>query len=112
MAAIVAPRGAKPHLPGEVGVWVFILGDMLMFAMFFIVFVYYRAQDVSLFADSQRTLNQHFGAANTFLMLTSSWFVALAVHAARAQAVKYCTRFFLCGLLCGEDPCGDHAHHQ
>lgn len=100
-ASTDAPSGARTHLPGELGVWVFILGDMLMFAAFFVVFVYYRRQDVPLFVHSQCALNQHFGAINTLLMLTSSWFVALAIHSARAHAKKFCSRFFSLALLCG-----------
>ncbi len=96
-----APPGLSPHLPGEPGIWVFVLGDMLIFASLFIVFVYYRGQDVALYAEAQRTLNQHYGALNTFLMLTSSWFVALAIHAARAQRSKSCRQLFMLGMLCG-----------
>lgn len=89
------------HLPGEAGVWVFIAGDMVVFAAFFITFVYYRALDVPLFAEAQLALNQHYGALNTFLMLTSSWFVAGAVQAARNGNLARCQRLLLAGLACG-----------
>ena len=46
--AVSAPAGER--IPGEAGVWVFILGDMVVFALLFAVFVYYRAADVPLFA--------------------------------------------------------------
>lgn len=100
MTSDAAERPA-PHLPGETGVWVFILGDMLMFAAFFIVFVYYRAGDEVLYVESQRALNQHFGALNTFLMLTSSWFVALAMRAARRNLPALCRRLLMGAFLCG-----------
>ena len=98
---IDTPRGASTHLPGETGVWVFIMGDMLMFAGFFVVFVYYRAENVTLYVESQRALNQHLGALNTFLMLTSSWFVALALRAARGGMVGVGRRFIASAFLCG-----------
>ena len=88
-------------MPGEPGVWVFILGDMLIFALFFVVFVYYRAHDVSLYKESQRTLSQGYGAFNTFLMLTSSWFVALAIQAARKNLGKLSPNLFSLAFLCG-----------
>jgi len=89
------------HLPGEPGVWVFIVGDLLMFALFFGAFVYYRAQDPALYIESQATLNQGFGAINTVLLLTSSWFVVGAVQDTRGQrAGQACTRIIL-ALLCG-----------
>ena len=37
------PHGAKTHLPGESGVWLFIIGDLIVFGLFFVVFVYHRA---------------------------------------------------------------------
>lgn len=89
-----------PHLPGEAGVWVFILGDMLMFAAFFIVFLFYRGEDVALFVRSQHTLNQHLGALNTFFMLTSSWCVAVAVETARRARPAGAQRWLLAGMAC------------
>ena len=64
---------AETHLPGEAGVWMFIIGDMLMFSLLFSVFVYYRSDDVALFSTSQQALSQTYGLFNTILMLTSSW---------------------------------------
>ena len=99
--SISARQESLTHLPGEPGVWVFILGDMLMFALFFGVFVHYRAQDPALYLQSQTTLNQSFGAINTMLLLTSSWFVVGAVQDARNQrAGRGCTRIIL-AFLCG-----------
>lgn len=92
---------AEPHLPGEAGVWIFIIGDMLMFSLLFSVFLYYRADDVALFASSQQALNQTYGLFNTILMLTSSWFVALAIHAQRYRLVHLTTRFLIGAVLCG-----------
>jgi len=88
-------------MPGEAGVWMFVIGDMLIFALLFSVFVYYRAQDVPLFAASQLSLNQAYGAFNTLLMLSSSWFVALAVHAAREQRRAWVTKCIGLAFACG-----------
>jgi nitric oxide reductase NorE protein len=76
------------RMPGEEGIWLFVFGDMMMFSLFFIVFLYYRGPNVELFARSQAQMNQTLGVINTFLMLTSSWFVAMAVQAARAGRGK------------------------
>ncbi len=91
----------NPHVPGEVGVWVFILGDMLIFGLFFIVFVYYRGLNVELYAQSQATLNQNYGAINTLFLLASSWFVAMAVDDMRSQTVKRAPTFFVLAMFCG-----------
>ena len=90
------------HLPGEEGIWVFVLGDMLLFSLFFGTFLYYRNEQVALFTQSQLELNQHYGAINTLLLLTSSWFVATAVQLYRKKETALAARLigpaFLCGL--------------
>lgn len=103
MAVADTARGARPlrHLPGEPGVWVFIAGDLVVFALLFAVFVHDRAQDPQLFLRSQGTLNQGYGLINTLLMLSSSWLVALAVLAARAGRPTAAPRLLALALLCG-----------
>jgi len=89
------------RIPGEPGVWVFVFGDLMMFSLLFGVFLYYRGQDVELFARSQVHLNQVLGVVNTFLLLSSSWFVALAVEAARRNLGRVTPVLLLLALACG-----------
>lgn len=70
------------HIPGETGIWVVIVGDMLVFGLMFLTFMYYRRDELTLFRLSQSHLNQTLGLANTLLMITSSLFVSLSVQAA------------------------------
>ena len=88
-------------MPGEVGIWVFILGDMVIFGLFFIVYVYYRGLDLELYRQSQATLNQNYGAINTLFLLASSWFVAMAVDDMRSKTTRLAPRFFVLAMLCG-----------
>jgi nitric oxide reductase NorE protein len=89
------------QLPGEVGIWLFIFGDMLVFSLFFITFMFYRGENLALFQQSQTHLNQTLGVVNTFLMLSSSWFVAMAVQSARKNMGRVTPLLFLCGFGCG-----------
>lgn len=91
----------KKHLPGEEGVWVFIFGDMMIFSLFFLVFLYYRNLDIDLFVSSQALLNQNLGALNTVLLLTSSWFVALGLHAVREARARFAFNAFRLAFVCG-----------
>jgi nitric oxide reductase NorE protein len=75
---------AERHLPGEEGTWIFILGDMTVFALLFGVYVDARAKDPLLFHNQQELLNQNFGAINTLLLLSSSLFVVTAIRALRS----------------------------
>lgn len=102
MSAVLA--GIKPgakHIPGEPGIWVFIGGDMMVFTLFFGVYTWYRAQDVALYTRSQALLHIGYGAINTLLLLTSSLFVALAVHAVRSRIRGVAPTQFALALACG-----------
>jgi nitric oxide reductase NorE protein len=90
-----------PHVPGEVGIWVFIGGDLVLFSLLFFLFLQYRAGEEALFTESQRHLNQALGLVNTLLMLSSSWLVASAVQAARRQQPPIASRCFAAAFACG-----------
>lgn len=91
----------KTHIPGEVGIWLFLAGDMLMFSLLFYIFLDYRAADPILFTESQAQLNQTLGMLNTILMLTSSWLVASGVQAARRNESLVVRRCFQLAIGCG-----------
>ena len=88
-------------VPGEVGIWIFVFGDMLIFTLFFVVFLQARNLDVEMFSASQDLLNRNYGALNTILLLTSSWFVAIAIHAIRNGQSKVARRLLLLAISCG-----------
>ncbi|WAJ43350.1 cytochrome c oxidase subunit 3 family protein [Mycobacterium sp. Aquia_216] len=97
------PLAAKTtkRIPGEAGVWIFILGDICVFAVFFTYYLVQRSKHVEVFDLSQSTLNKNFGAVNTIFLLVSSLFVVLAVRAMRSTerilAQRLVTGAFLCG---------------
>ena len=65
--------------------WFFIIGDLLIFGVYFVAYMIYRGQNQALFLHSQQYLNQGIGATNTVVLLTSSLFVALGTQAARGR---------------------------
>lgn len=91
----------QTDIPGELGVWMFVLGDMCIFALFFAVYLFYRSEDIHVFLSAQQTLNQNFGALNTILLLFSSWFVALAVIDVREQAGKLAPKLLFFAIAYG-----------
>jgi nitric oxide reductase NorE protein len=99
-AAERAPAKQR-RVPGEVGVWVFILGDMTVFAVLFVVYLYYRGKQPHVFQLSQKELHRSFGAINTLLLLTSSLFVITAVRAVRANMRKLSSASIVVALICG-----------
>ncbi|MDP7068779.1 MAG: cytochrome c oxidase subunit 3 [Acidimicrobiales bacterium] len=87
--------------PVEVGVWIFILADMCVFAMYFGVFAWDKHLHPEQFVQGQATLNNGFGALNTIVLLISSYFMASAVHAARAQKIEVYARLIRLTIVCG-----------
>jgi nitric oxide reductase NorE protein len=79
------PARVPGKLPGEEGLWSFIAADMTLFALLFGSFLNERAAAPTVFAASQRLLVPAFAITNTILLLTSSLFAALAVHAERRE---------------------------
>jgi nitric oxide reductase NorE protein len=102
MTAVSAtPTRQEPHVPGELGVWTFITGDLVLFSFLFYLFLQYRSGQLALFTQSQRQLNQTQGLANTLLMLSSSWLVASALRAARRQQLRLATCCMTGAFGCG-----------
>lgn len=103
MSTSAIDTSGKParHLPGEAGIWLFIFGDMMVFSLFFIVFIYSRGNNIELYNSSQAHLSQFMGAFNTFYMLTSSVFVVSAIRAARKNMGKVTSYLFIGAWLCG-----------
>lgn len=99
----LAPPAAKKtkKIPGEAGVWIFILGDICVFAVFFTYFLIQRSKHVDLFDLSQSTLNKNLGAVNTVFLLISSLFVVLAVRAMRVDQRVLARRLIVGAFVCG-----------
>jgi nitric oxide reductase NorE protein len=87
------PRRA--HLPGDINVWIFVLGDLVYFAGYFVIFMVYRVQNRSLFVESQQHLNVTAATVNTLVLLGSSCLVALGVQAARDREPDRATRLLV-----------------
>lgn len=91
---------ARGHVPGEVGVWVLIFGEMTVFALLFATYLSYRNDDVAGFTAAQAHLSRTIGLVNTVLLLTSSLFVARGVGAVMRQETSRAPRMFLLGVAC------------
>jgi nitric oxide reductase NorE protein len=98
MENIVASKG---RIPGDPGIWVLILGDLLVFALLFFFFTYGHANSRELFNSAHGELNQAYGAINTLILLTSSWCIATALKFAKQGDKERCVRFTVATLLCG-----------
>jgi len=87
-------------IPGEVGLWVFVLADMSLFALFFFVFLWEGRKAPELYADGTNALVQPLGFVNTLLLLLSSWLVVLALDAHRHERYTLVVRELAGTLVC------------
>ncbi|WP_194829823.1 cytochrome c oxidase subunit 3 [Nocardia sp. XZ_19_231] len=89
------------RIPGEPGIWVFLLGDMVIFTVCFGAFLVARAEDRELFSSSRHTLGLTIGLTNTVVLLVSSMLVVLGLGAIRVDARRVAARMFAAAAACG-----------
>lgn len=91
------------ELPGDLAVWIFILAEMLVFGVMFVVYAFTRRHQIEIFNASQLTLNRGVGALNTIVLISSSYFVVRGVIAIKlndaSQSLKWLAGAVGLGLL-------------
>lgn len=93
--------GPMDRGPGTNGIWTFVFIDMLVFLMFFLVYVSERHRVLDVFVESQHHLTPWVALVSTMALLTSSWCIAEAVHAARRGQAAVVSRWLTASLLLG-----------
>jgi nitric oxide reductase NorE protein len=89
------------RLAGDSGLWLFITADVFVFALFFALFTWGRVHNPALYEQSRQSLAVGYGLANTLILLTSSWFMVLAVEAAREGARAHTQRHLVLAMAVG-----------
>lgn len=101
-ASVAKPEtGQARRLPGDSGVWAFIIADMGAFAMFFLIFTLGRIGAPELYETSRQHLDANIGLLNTLILLTSSFFMVRSVEAARDADRAGTIRNLLLTILIG-----------
>lgn len=85
----------NPNLSGpKLGMWLFLATEIILFGGLFILYASYRFQHPAAFAAGSHELNLTMGTINTVVLITSSFFVAVAILAAE-QGKARMARLFL-----------------
>ena len=100
-AAAPAPRRPGKWIPGEAGIWAFILVDFSVFGGYFGVFLHLRAVHPAEWLAGSQALSPTHGAVNTAFMLTASLFVALAIQHIRQGHVETTRKLLVGAGVCG-----------
>ena len=113
----MSPEAAhQPHVPGlahqfdsleqqteatTLGMWVFLVTEVLFFGGLFMVYTVYRHWYPDAFAAASHTLDITLGTINTAVLITSSLTMALAVHSAQLGQRKLIMIFLLATMALG-----------
>ena len=71
-----------------VGMWAFLVTEIMFFGALFLAYTVYRFLYPEVFYDAHKHLNANYGGFNTFVLLSSSFSMALAVRSAQLRSKK------------------------
>jgi nitric oxide reductase NorE protein len=100
-APTIAPQRAAKRVPGEPGVWVFILVEMAIFTTLFGVIVWSRAGNSRIFAAGQAVLSPQLGLFNTIVLIAGSVLVVNAITAVDTGQLQQASRSLTAAMACG-----------
>ena len=83
------------------GMWIFLITEIMFFGGMFAVYTVYRSWYPDVFAIASSSLNEIIGAANTAVLLLSSFTMVLAVRAGQLGQQKMIVIFLILTLLFG-----------
>ncbi len=99
--ATLAQQDHPKYPPGDLAIWIFILAELAVFAIFFASYAFTRMNHVELFNQFQQQLDRDAALINTLALITGSYFVVRAVAAIREGASQICLRWLLAALGMG-----------
>jgi len=83
------------------GMWIFLITEIMFFGGMFLAYIVYRGAYPGIFAIASTSLNVYIGAANTVVLLCSSWTMVLAVRAAQLGRKNAIVLFLILTLILG-----------
>jgi len=72
----------------KLGMWIFLLTEVLLFGGLFAFYAIYRAWHPEMFIEANQYLDVPMGALNTFVLITSSLTMALSIRAMQLNNKK------------------------
>jgi len=89
----------KDHTGARIGMWLFLLSEVLLFGGMFILYSAYRYKNPIDFHHASRELEVVLGTLNTLILLTSSLTMALSISAIQKGERKLST-YLLIATIC------------
>ena len=92
---------AQQREASSLGMWLFLVTEVMFFGGFFLAYIVYRSRWPHDFALASHHLNVTLGGVNTAILIASSLTMALAVRSAQLARRKATVLFLLATLLFG-----------
>ncbi len=83
------------------GMWIFLITEIMFFGGMFLAYTIYRSTYPTVFAVASTSLNAPIGAANTCILLLSSFTMVMAVRAGQLGSQKAIIWFLIVTLIFG-----------
>jgi cytochrome c oxidase subunit III len=84
-----------------IGMWVFLLTEILFFGGLFVAYMIYRVWYFDAFAEASRSLSLFWGGLNTAVLIGSSLTMAMAVRCAQTNARKATVNWLILTMILG-----------
>ena len=90
----------QQHESAKLGVWLFLVTEVLLFGGLFCFYAIYRAWHPEMFIEVHKYLDVKLGAINTLVLIFSSVTVALAIRSIQLNKQKSTALFLTITILC------------
>ncbi len=84
-----------------IGMWVFLLTEILFFGGLFVAYMIYRIWYFDAFAEASRRLSLFWGGLNTAVLIGSSLTMAMAVRSAQTNNRKWTVNWLILTMILG-----------
>jgi cytochrome c oxidase subunit 3 len=91
---------AQQYQSARLGMWLFLVTEILLFGGLFCAYAVYRANHPEIFIFGHHFLDKNLGALNTVVLIFSSFTIAWAVRAAQLKQIRLFTLLLVVTLLC------------
>jgi cytochrome c oxidase subunit 3 len=89
----------QQHESAKLGIWLFLVTEVLFFGGLFCFYALYRAMHPEMFAGASQLLDWRMGALNTIVLIASSLTVALAIRYIQLNKPKLCALYLALTIL-------------
>jgi cytochrome c oxidase subunit 3 len=86
---------------GNIGIWVFLVTEIMFFGGMFLAYTLYRSQFPEAFAVASNHLDIKLGAANTGVLILSSFTMAMAVYSTQVGRLRAQVIYLILTIMLG-----------